>query len=169
MLARPRAAAFAFAALLAATFLPAAAPAADQAAPALVVQTLDGASFDLAALRGHVVLVNFWATWCAPCRQEIPALNAFYRSHHGEGLEMIGVSADKKRDLGEVRKMLADIAYPVAMASAAKQNGFGEPRALPVTYVIDRSGAVRAEMRPDTLPVTADSLARTVLPLLAAP
>ncbi|MBV8199679.1 MAG: TlpA family protein disulfide reductase [Acidobacteria bacterium] len=141
--------------------------AAGQPAPALVAQTLDGGTFNLAALHGHVVLVNFWATWCTPCRQEIPALKAFYHEHHERGLELIGVSTDRARDAGQVRKMLAEIGYPVAMVSAASENGFGQQRALPVTFVIDRQGVVRAEMRPDSLPVTAESLARTVLPLLA--
>jgi thiol-disulfide isomerase/thioredoxin len=54
-----------------------------QPAPALLVQELNGQTFDLAALRGKVVVINFWATWCPPCRQEMPTLDAFYRRHHG--------------------------------------------------------------------------------------
>ena len=52
-----------------------------KAAPALVVTALDGQTFDLAKLKGKVVLVNYWATWCAPCRKDLPKLDAFYRSH----------------------------------------------------------------------------------------
>jgi cytochrome c biogenesis protein CcmG, thiol:disulfide interchange protein DsbE len=63
-----------------------------QPAPALVVQELNGKTFDLAALRGHVVVVNFWATWCPPCRKEMPALSAFYRQYHSRGVEMIGIA-----------------------------------------------------------------------------
>jgi cytochrome c biogenesis protein CcmG/thiol:disulfide interchange protein DsbE len=143
--------------------------AADPPPPALVVRTLNGATFDLAALRGHVVLVHFWATWCTPCRAEMPALNEFYRRYPEQGVELIGVSADKTRDLGEVRKMLPDISYPVAMASAATKSSFGTQRELPVTYVIDRGGSLRGEMRPDRTPVTEASLEKAVLPLLASP
>ena len=69
-----------------------------QPAPALVVPELNGQSFDLSALRGKVVVINFWATWCQPCRQEMPALSAFYRQYHGQGLEMIGLSADRPHE-----------------------------------------------------------------------
>jgi thiol-disulfide isomerase/thioredoxin len=156
-------------ALIAASLLPSPSRAADPAPPALVTPTLNGATFDLAALRGHVVLVHFWATWCTPCRAEMPALDAFYRRFHDQGVELIGVSADKTRDLGAVRKMLPDISYPVAMASAAAKNSFGAQRELPVTYVIDRDGSLRGEMRPDKTPVTEESLEKVVLPLLTSP
>ncbi len=164
------AAAMAAAALLTA---PAFGPVAARAAagpqpPELVVATVHGDTFDLAALRGRVVLVNFWATWCAPCRQEMPALDAFYKSYHARGVELIGVSADKKRDAAEVRKVAAGVGYPVAMASEATKNSFGAPSALPVTYLIDRTGAVRAELRPKSAPLTADDLAAAVSPLLSA-
>lgn len=166
MLNRLRAAASAVALLLLWGPLPAISTAAGQEAPALVVHTLQGDTFDLASLRGRVVLVHFWATWCAPCRQEMPALDAFYRRYHEQGVELIGISTDKRRDAGEVRKMSAAMSYPVAMASDATKNSFGEQGGLPVTYVVDRHGVVRAEMRPKTMPVTAASLAATVLPLL---
>src|ERR1700684_886482 len=65
-----------------------------QPAPSLVVQELDGQTFDLGAVRGKVVVVSFWATWCPPCRKEMPVLDALYRRYHGQGLEMIGLSAD---------------------------------------------------------------------------
>ena len=75
----------------------------DAAAPALVATALDGQTFDLAKLRGKVVLVNFWATWCAPCRKEMPTLDAFYRRYRAQGFEMIGVSVDFARDAGKMR------------------------------------------------------------------
>ena len=67
-------------------------------APSLVASDLNGQTFDLSALRGKVVVVNFWATWCPPCREEMPALNAFYERYHSKGLEMIGLSTDRARD-----------------------------------------------------------------------
>jgi peroxiredoxin len=138
-----------------------------QPAPPLTAPELDGSRFDLGALRGKVVVVNFWATWCGPCREEMPALDAFYRQHRGEGLDVIGVSTDRPRDHDDVVKIMHAFAYPAAMLRDAKVNGFGAPEALPVTFVIDRAGIVRAKFRPDQMAVTQKNLDDAVLPLLA--
>ena len=146
-------------------------PAAGPGAPALTVQTLAGDDFDLTKLRGHVVVVHFWATWCPPCLKEMPEIEAFYGRYHGRGVEVIAMSQDRSRDVEEVKRMVRrlGITYPVAMAHKAPRNGFGEQHALPVTFVVDAEGGVRAEMRPDARPVTAESLAKAVEPLLAPP
>ncbi|MGA2411616.1 MAG: TlpA disulfide reductase family protein [Candidatus Binataceae bacterium] len=137
-----------------------------QPAPALVVQELTGQTFDLSAQRGKVVMINFWATWCAPCRAEMPALDAFYRQYHGNGLEMIGLSADSSHDKSDVRKVMQSFNYPAAMLNDADPNGFGDPDQIPETFVVDRAGVVQAVFTPDKAPVTAQSLASVVLPLL---
>jgi cytochrome c biogenesis protein CcmG, thiol:disulfide interchange protein DsbE len=135
-------------------------------APPLVVPELDGRTFDLAAQRGKVVIVNFWATWCAPCRKEMPTLEAFWRQHHGQGLELIGVSADRPRDRDDVVKVMRSFSYPAAMLKDAKANGFGAPEAIPITYVIDSAGTVRAKFKPDNNGVVQKDLDDSVLPLL---
>ncbi|HUA53215.1 MAG TPA: TlpA disulfide reductase family protein [Candidatus Sulfotelmatobacter sp.] len=137
-----------------------------QPAPPLAVEELNGKPFDLGALRGKVVIVNYWATWCPPCRAEMPALDAFYRRYHDRGLEMIGLSADVPRERDAARKMMEAYAYPAAMMRDARPNGFGRPTALPITYVIDAQGVVRAKLQPDETGVTEQSLAAAVLPLL---
>ena len=101
-----------------------------QPAPALVVQELDGKTFDLSAARGKVVVVSFWATWCPPCRKEMPVLDALYRRYRGQGLEMIGLSADRPHDRSDVTKMMQAFSYPAAMLDDAKVNDFGTPSAL---------------------------------------
>lgn len=144
-----------------------AAPAIGQAAPQVQAVTLDGASFDLTALRGRVVVVNLWASWCPPCRVEMPALEAVYRRYHGRGLEMIGLSSDRPGDLAEVRRIMAKVSYPAALLARARTNGFGEPRALPATYVIDRAGAVRAVLGAGGPPLDERTLSAAIDPLLA--
>ena len=118
-------------------------PEMDQPAPPLVATALDGQTFDLAKLRGKVVLVNFWATWCAPCRREMPVLDAFYRRYRGQGLELIGISVDFARDSAKMRKAAGAVSYPTAMANVIPVNGFGPPDGVPITYVIDAEGVVR--------------------------
>jgi thiol-disulfide isomerase/thioredoxin len=120
-----------------------AAPEMGQPAPALVATAPDGQTFDLAKLRGKVVLVNFWATWCAPCRREMPILDAFYRRYHDKGLELIGISVDFARDGAKMRKAAGAVSYPTAMANDIPVNGFGPPEGVPVTYVVDAEGVVR--------------------------
>jgi cytochrome c biogenesis protein CcmG, thiol:disulfide interchange protein DsbE len=139
-----------------------------QPAPALIIEELNGNTFDLAAQRGKVAIVNFWATWCPPCRKEMPALGAFYRRYHVEGLEMIGLSADRPHDRSEVAKVMQSYTYPAAMLDDAKSDGFNDPSALPVTYVVDREGILRAKFTLDDKPLTKETLTEAVLPLLAA-
>jgi cytochrome c biogenesis protein CcmG, thiol:disulfide interchange protein DsbE len=138
----------------------------NQPAPALVIEELNGNTFDLAAQHGKVTIVNFWATWCAPCRKEMPALDAFYRHYHPQGLEMIGLSADRPHDRSEVTRVMQSFSYPAAMLDDAKVNDFGTPNILPMTVVVDRNGVVRAKLTPDHTPVTEKSLSAAVLPLL---
>lgn len=134
-------------------------------APALVVPRLDGAVFDLAALRGKVVIINFWATWCSPCRAEMPQLDAFYRRYRARGLELLGVSVDDAQDRDAVVRVMKSFSYPAALAAAAKANDFGAPIAVPMTWIIDAKGVVRARLMAGNA-ATLQSLEQAVLPLL---
>ena len=136
-------------------------------APALLVMTLDGKTFDLAAQRGHPVIVNFWATWCAPCRSEMPALNAYYRRHRSDGLVLIGLSLDKERALASVRALAATVDYPLAMVDWAVRNDFPAVTSLPVTYLIAADGSVAMRLLPEAEGLTEAQLATLVDPLLA--
>ena len=140
----------------------AAEPAIGEPAPALVATELNGQSFDLAAQRGKVVIVNFWATWCGPCRVEMPALDGFYQAFRGQGLVLIGISVDRWADRGKVARLMHDFSYPAAMINEAQANDFPRPKVIPTTYIIDRAGVLRAIQHQ----ATPKSLAETVLPLL---
>jgi cytochrome c biogenesis protein CcmG, thiol:disulfide interchange protein DsbE len=136
-----------------------------QPAPALVVPQLDGKTFDLARQRGKVVIVNFWATWCSPCRAEMPLLDSFYQRYHGQGLELLGMSVDDTHDRGAVLRVMQKLSYPAALAASAKVNGFGPPLGVPMTWIIDSAGVVRARLLAGNA-VTEQSLTQLVLPLL---
>jgi cytochrome c biogenesis protein CcmG, thiol:disulfide interchange protein DsbE len=139
-----------------------AAPTINDAAPALVASKLGGQTFDLGKLRGKVVLVNYWATWCAPCKKEMPILNSFYRRYHDQGLEIIGISADRPQDFRKMRSMSGALAYPTSTLDRISDNGFGPPEGFPLTYVIDRDGVVRDKF----IDVREQLLRDVVLPLI---
>jgi cytochrome c biogenesis protein CcmG, thiol:disulfide interchange protein DsbE len=134
-------------------------------APALIAPELDGKLFDLAALRGSVVIVNFWATWCGPCRAEMPLLNRFYLEHRAQGLALIGVSVDEPGDRAEVVRIMRQFSYPAVLAATARTNGFGPPLAVPMTWIIDTAGVVRARLVSGNA-VTEAALTQAVVPLL---
>lgn len=163
----PRSAALAVAALTLLAFVPVVAqtPIVGKPAPALIAAELDGRTFDLAAQRGSVVIVNFWATWCAPCRAEMPLLNRFYLAHRAQGLALIGISVDSADDRAAVERIMRQFSYPAALAANAKTNGFGPPLAVPITWIVDTAGIVRARLVAGNA-VSEQSLEREVQPLL---
>ena len=135
-----------------------------QPAQALSLTTLDGKTFDLASMRGKVVLVNYWATWCGPCREQEPTLSAFYRTYHNRGLEMIAISVDRPRDRARVLKASQALSYPTAMLSEISVNGLGEPDGVPLTWVVGADGIVRDKF----IAVDDELLSKVVVPLLPA-
>jgi cytochrome c-type biogenesis protein len=115
-------------------------------APELELQTLDGKPFRLNELRGRVVMLNFWATWCLPCRAEIPELSAMQREMDGNGLTIIGVSWD---DTAEgIREFQSELRqdYKVVLGGEQVQDKFGGIPSLPTTYIIDRDGRIRQKI-----------------------
>lgn len=117
---------------------------ANTAAPDFQLTTLDGANLSRDALRGKVVLVNFWATWCPPCRVEMPGFQHVYDRKKAEGFTILGVSTDAAGSQHVARYLRErEITYPVAMASGGIVRAFGGSSALPTSFLIDRQGRVR--------------------------
>ena len=117
-------------------------------APELRLVTLAGDSIRPQSLRGRVVLVNFWATWCPPCRVEMPGFESVWRSRAGRGFTIVGLADDAASD-ATLRSFLRarGITYPVARADAEVARAFGAPNVLPTSFLIDRSGRIRYTVR----------------------
>lgn len=112
-------------------------------APDFSLHSIDGEPIRSTDLRGKVIVINFWATWCPPCTYEIPHLNKLYRRYAEEGLEIIGFSLDRN-GLRTVKNYVRenDIAYPIAMATAELVQDFGEIQGIPTSFLIDRKGKI---------------------------
>ncbi len=103
---------------------------------------LDGGSLRLTELRGRVVVLNFWATWCIPCRSEIPALSAMQKTMEGEGLTIVGVSYDDTPEL--IQDFQKELKQDYTVVLGGKDVGSQLPASpLPTTYIIDRQGQIR--------------------------
>ncbi|HVP38689.1 MAG TPA: TlpA disulfide reductase family protein [Candidatus Saccharimonadales bacterium] len=112
-------------------------------APDFALATVGGGTVRLADLKGKVVLVDFWATWCPPCRKEIPHLVTLYQKYKDQGLEVVGL-ADDPRDHAQVAPFVArqKIPYTVAFSAENTADSFGGVVGYPTVFVINRTGQV---------------------------
>lgn len=137
-----------------------------KAAPPIEAQLLNGTRFMLANQTGKVVVINFWATWCPPCRQEMPTLETYYRMHRTEGLELLAISIDVPEDLAKVKEVMRAYSFPAALISEANAEGYGRIKRIPQTYVIDRQGVLRHDGLNGRAEIDLPFLEQTVTPLL---
>jgi cytochrome c biogenesis protein CcmG, thiol:disulfide interchange protein DsbE len=114
----------------------------DKCRPQLSATTLNGGELAEHDLVGKVVLVNFWATWCHPCVEEIPLLEATWQRHKGDGFVVVGILAAEPADDAQVQQFMADhgITYPVIRAGDGMLRQFEMGSTLPVSFVYDRAG-----------------------------
>ena len=116
------------------------------AAPAYGATTLDGDSIELAGLRGAPVLLNVWATWCMPCREEMPELQRIQEEYGARGLRVVGVSIDQKRAAGEVERFVEEhaIGFTILLDPASRVTTKFRTVGVPETVLIDEDGVLRA-------------------------
>lgn len=136
-------------------------PAVGQAAPDVDLQLLDKSHLLLSSLRGQVVVLNFWATWCGPCRQELPLLDAYYRAQARHGLRVFAVATEDSVPLSRMKPLFQTLSITPVRRLKGDYALVGD--ALPTNYVIGRDGRVRyAKAGAFTL----DELNEVLVPLL---
>lgn len=138
-----------------------------QMAPPITLTTLAGKQIELRDLRGKVVILTFWATWCAPCREELPLLSRYAHAHAKQDLVVLGFSLDEPDQLDQVRAVARTLNFPVGLLGDPHVPGYGRIWHLPVSFTIDRSGRLVDDGWKDEQPVwTAERLDKVVTPLL---
>ena len=112
-------------------------------APDFTLRTMGGPNLRLQEQRGRVVMVNFWATWCGPCRQEMPQLNRLYEKYQSSGFVLLGVNVDDdSRNAADVANKLS-LKFPVLLDTDKVVSHLYDLRTMPSTVLIDRDGKVR--------------------------
>ena len=151
-----------FAAAIALAAAPAAAkePKVGQPAPPVELTLIDGSKVTLASLKGQVVLVNFWATWCVPCRKELPLLDAYYRKVQQHGLRVFAVATEDSVPPYKLKELFSAL----AISNVRRVRGMSDAMpAVPTNYIVDRAGVVRYA-KAGALEL--DDLNREIIPLL---
>jgi cytochrome c biogenesis protein CcmG, thiol:disulfide interchange protein DsbE len=146
--------------------VPAPAAQSSRPAPPLTATLLDGRQFSTVANAGKVIVINFWATWCAPCREEMPAIDRFYRRYRDRGLEIVAISLDDAADAEKVRDVMRQYAFPAAIGAQSRYSGLGRIWRIPMTFVIDREGRLREDVTAKLLQVDEAFLEQRVAPLI---
>jgi cytochrome c biogenesis protein CcmG/thiol:disulfide interchange protein DsbE len=110
-------------------------------APAFSLTTYDKTKIKLADLQGKVVVINWWATWCGPCKAEMPMMSAFHRRHKDEGFQIFGLTTEDSVPPYMLKKLSEVLSYPLVLRFSG--NAYPIMNAVPTSYVIDRKGIVR--------------------------
>lgn len=115
-------------------------------APALKLKDLDGKTHDLAQLRGTVVLINFWATWCPPCRREMPSMERLSQALEGEAFSVLAVDVGENADTIETFTSQLDttLRFPILLDSSSRVMQAWKVAGLPTTFLVDKQGRVVA-------------------------
>ena len=125
--------------------------------------SLDGSQIALADYEGEVIIMNFWATWCPPCRAEMPGINRFYEAHQAEGLVVLAINAQE--DAATVRPFIQanNFSFPVLLDLQGRVASQYSTRSFPTTFIIDRDGVIQ---HVQTGKISERELEKIVLPLL---
>ena len=112
-------------------------------APDFALRSMDDANIRLSEYLGQVVLINFWATWCGPCRQEMPLLQALHDKYQRAGLVLLGINIDEERDEAIEMARTLQISYPILFDERKDVSRAYQLGTMPLTVLVDREGVVR--------------------------
>ena len=112
-------------------------------APDFALKSSNGKNLKLSEHRGEVVMINFWATWCGPCRQEMPLLNRLHEQYRKAGFTLLGISVDDKPQAAQEMARQLGVGFPVLFDSEKQVSRRYDVDAMPTTLIIDRDGKVR--------------------------
>ena len=139
-------------------------------APLVEAKVLDSdRTIRVAPPLGKVVIINFWATWCGPCKSEMPLIQSYYDKHKSQGLEVLAINMDDVHELAEIRQFAKRYSFPIALKADTNFKGLGRIWRLPTTFVIDRNGILRKDGQVGEAEISQAELDAVVTPLLAKP
>ncbi|HXA37307.1 MAG TPA: TlpA disulfide reductase family protein [Steroidobacteraceae bacterium] len=139
-----------------------------ETAPPATLVALDGQRVSTSELLGHVVILTFWATWCGPCREELPLLSAYAARHAADGLKVLGFALDSPEDDSrKVQQVAHSLSFPVGLLANSSLPGYGRIWRIPVNFTINREGQlIDNGWKEKDSTWTAERLDRVVTPLL---
>ena len=135
-------------------------------APPTQLNNLSGKSVDLSEFRGKVLVVNFWASWCEPCREEMPAIQAFLKKNKEKGFEVLAITMDKPTDMEQAKQIMSQYSFLFAEKKQIDYSGYGRIWRIPSTFIIDRQGILRKNGLTGDPKVDTKILEQVVTPLL---
>ena len=112
-------------------------------APNFTLKSRSGKNLKLSEFRGQVVMINFWASWCAPCRKEMPLLEKIYKKHRRLGFTLLGVNVEQNTSAAKNYLKNVRVSFPVLFDNTNKTSKLYQVSAMPTTVIIDRSGKIR--------------------------
>lgn len=118
-------------------------PTSGDQSPDFTLKSRDGGNIKLSEQRGNIVLVNFWASWCGPCREELPAFEKLYQEYQDLGVEILAVNVDSEAEKANVLLDDIEVSFPVLFDTSGEVSQLYDVSAMPTTVLVDRDGNVR--------------------------
>ncbi|MBU3605248.1 TlpA family protein disulfide reductase [Polynucleobacter sp. MWH-Creno-3A4] len=139
-----------------------------QPAPNIEGTLIDGKPFSLINNKGKVVLVNFWASWCEPCREEMPAIEAYLKKYKSKGFEVLAITMDKPSDIEQAKQIMQNYSFLFAEKKQMDYSAYGRIWRIPSSFIIDKQGILRKNGMTGDPKVDTKLLEEIVTPLLSA-